>query len=333
MTSACIFKETLRNDTQVFLKFRNPILEICLHLINSNFTSYFLPSLMQRSGAGTSNEIPLQKSGLALSAILITLPFSFFEISYSLDKIYLISFIKMTSNISMASSDSDVFHVEQVSNEPSPQRNISPKILNSTEKSQTYAARMPSVSPIAFPEPRIFTIDDNSIEPTMPYGFGRQLLIVPPSLNDLNLPPNPFNILNTMAMVTQTQDDNDKYSLQSPEPSDPSPISTPPMNVSTFNSWETPHTTTDDNTFYSGDEPRRVSWTSPLDETFHFEDEPRRIHLLSSSSPPPPPRKMNRNLEIGMSFPKRGGVSQHICEACGHTIPSVKDIPGASSRS
>ena len=70
----------------------------------------------------------------------------------------------------------------------------------------------------------------------MPYGFGRQLLIVPPSLNDLNRPPDSFNILNTMAVVTQTQDDNDEYSPQSPEPSDPSPISTPPMNVSTFNS-------------------------------------------------------------------------------------------------
>ena len=233
----------------------------------------------------------------------------------------------------MASSDSDVFYVEQSSNEPSPQRNNSPNILNSTEITQTYTARMPSVSSIASPEPQIFTIGDDSNEPTMPYGFGRQLPIVPPSLNDLNLQPNPFNILNTMAVVTQTQDDNDWYSSQSPEPSDPSPILTPSMNVSTINSWETPHTTTDDNTFYLKDEPRRVYWTSPLDETFDSEDEPRRIHLLSSPSPPPPPRKMKRKLEIGMSFPKRGGVSQHICEACGQTILSVKDIPGSSSRS
>ena len=186
---------------------------------------------------------------------------------------------------------------------------------------------MPSVSLIATPEPQIFTIDDDSNEPTMPYGFKRQLPIVPRSLNDLNLPPNPFNMLNAMAVVSQTQDDDDGYSTQSPEPSDPSPISTPPLNVSTFNIWETPHTTTEDNTFYSEDEPRRVNWTSPLDQTFDSEDEPRRIHLLSSPSPPPTPRKMKRKLEIGMSFPKRGGVLQHICEACGQTIPSVKDIP------
>ena len=206
----------------------------------------------------------------------------------------------------MASSDSDVFYVEQISNETSPQRNNSPNILNSTEVSEHHTARMPSVSSIASPEPQIFSIQDDSNDPTIPYGFGRQLLIVPPSLTDLNLPPSPFNILNTMAVVTQTQDDNDEYSPQSPEPSDPSPLSTPPMNVSTFNSWETPHTTTDDNTFYSSDEPRWVYWTSPLDKTFDSEDEPRQKYLFSSPSPPPPPRKMKRKLEIGMSFPKDG---------------------------
>ena len=168
----------------------------------------------------------------------------------------------------------------------------------------------------------------------MPYGFGRQLPIVPPSLNDLNLPPKPFNILATMAVVNHTkkwQKRRGNSSPQSPEPSDPWPISKPPMNVSTFNSWETLHTTTDDNTFFSEDEPRRVYWTSPLDETFHSEGEPRRIFLLSSPSPPSPPRKMKSKLEIGMSFPKRGRVSQHVCEDCGQTIPSTKDIPAPSN--
>ena len=127
-----------------------------------------------------------------------------------------------------------MFYVDHTSDEPSPQRNNSPNIFNSTEISQAYALRMPSVSSIASPDPRIFTIDDDSNEPTMPYGFGRRLPIVPASLNDLNLPPNPLTILNTMAVVTQTHDDNDRYSPQSPEPSDPSPISTLPMNVSTL---------------------------------------------------------------------------------------------------
>ena len=303
------------------------------HLTSTALLTSYLP-LMQSSGAGTSNEIPLQESPLALTAILITLPFSFFDISYLLQQfITLIS--KMTSNISMASDDSDVFYVEQSSSELSPQRHNTPNILNSTEISEQRTARMPSISSIASPEPRIFTIDDDSNEPTMPYGFGRQLPIVPRNLNDLNLPPNPFNNLNTMAIVTQTQDNNKQYSPESHEPKKlPSPISTPPMNVSAYNSWETTHTTTDDNIFYSDDEPRRVYWTSPLGETFESEDEPRRIYVLSPSpSPPPsPPRRQKRKLSLGMSFPKEGGVSQHVCEACGQTIPSTKDIPGPSRR-
>ena len=286
---------------------------------------------MQSSGAGTSNEIPFQESALALPAIPISLPFSFLNVSYVLHQ-FIILISKMTSNISMASDDSDVFYVEQSSSEISPQRNNTPNILNATEISEQHTARMPSISSIASPEPRIFLIDDISNEPTMPYGFGQQLPIIPPSLNELILPPNPFNILNTMAVVTQTQDNNEQYSPESPEPSLPLPISTPPMNVSAYNSWETPHTTTGDNSFYSKDEPRRVYWTSPLGETFESEDEPRRIYVLSPSpSPQPsPPRRQKRKFSLGMSFPKEEGVSHHICEAWGQTIPLTKDIPGPS---
>ena len=107
-----------------------------------------------------------------------------------------------------------------------------------------------------------------------------------------------------MAVINLGHDDN--YSPQTPEPSDPSPISTPTMNVSIFNSWETPHTTTDDNTFYSEDQPRRVYWTSPLDETFQSESERRRIYLMSSSSPPTPPRKMKRKFERECLIQKKG---------------------------
>ena len=87
----------------------------------------------------------------------------------------------MSINISLDSTDSDVFYVEQLSDEPSPQRNNSPDILNSTKRSEHQAARMPSISKIASPQPYIFTINDDSNEPTIPYGFGRQLPIVPPA--------------------------------------------------------------------------------------------------------------------------------------------------------
>ena len=219
----------------------------------------------------------------------------------------------MSSNMSLDSTDSDVFYVEQLSDEPSPRRNNTPNILISTERSDHQAMRMPSISTIASPQPHFVTLNDDSNQPTLPYGFGRRSPIVPPSLNDLNLPPNPFGILNTMEIIAQTRDDNnDRDSPESPEPSMPSPISTPPVNVSAFNSWETSHTTSNDDTFYS-------------------EDEPRRIYLLSPSPSPPPPRAQKRKLSLGMSFPNEGGVSQHVCEACGQTIPS-KDTPGPSNR-
>ena len=238
------------------------------------------------------------------------------------------------SIISMASDDSDVFYVEQSSTEPSPRRHNTPNILNSTELSEQHTARMPSVSSIASPQPQIFTIDDDSNEPTMPYGFGQQHPIVPPSLNDLNLPPNPFNTLATMAIASNTGDDNDGYSPQSPEPSLPSPISTPPMNISTISGLETPHTTTADNTFYysSDNDPRRIYWETSLNETFES-NEPRRVYPIASppSTPTPPPRKLKRKMNLGMSFPKEGGVSQHVCEACGQSIPP-KDTPGPSNR-
>ena len=166
---------------------------------------------------------------------------------------------------------------------------------------------MPSVSSIASREPQLVTLNDDSNEPTMPCGFGRQV----PSMNDLNLPPNPFNILATMAVVNQEHDDN--YSPQSPVPSEPSLISTPPKKVSTFDSWETSHTTIDDNLFYSDDEPRRI------------------FFLPSTPVPPPPPRKLKRKLSLVTSFPKGRGVWQHACEACGQMIPSAKDIPDPST--
>ena len=87
-------------------------------------------------------------------------------------------------------------------------------------------------------------------------------------------------MLATLAVVQQDPED----SPQSPDPSDPSPILTPPMNLSTIEAWETPHTNTDDNTFYSSEnEPRRVYWDFSPDETFDS-NEPRRVSPAESPS-------------------------------------------------
>ena len=159
-----------------------------------------------------------------------------------------------------------------------------------------------TISSVASPEPRIVTLDSDSNDPTKPYGFGSQQPIVPPSLNDLNLPPNPFNVLATMAVVRV----DDAYSPHSPEPSIPSPISTPPINVSTIEGWDTMHTTTDDAIFYTDDEPRRVYCDISSSDTFDS-NEPRNVSVASSpSSTRPPPRRQKRKLSVRMSFPKTG---------------------------
>ena len=219
------------------------------------------------------------------------------------------------------STNSDVFYVEQLSPETSPIRNNTPIILNSTQLSETMDPQTITTSSVASPKPQIVTLDSDSNKPTFPYAFGVQHPIVPPSLNALNLPANPFNALATMAVIQQDQEESPK----SPEPSDLSPISTPPTNLSTIDDGDTTHTTTDDNTFYSSDnDPRRVYWDLSADEIFES-SEPRRVYPAGSapSTPPPPPRR-KRRLSIGMSFPKKGGVSQQTCEACGQPLSQTK---------
>ena len=104
----------------------------------------------------------------------------------------------MASIISMDSINSDVFNVDQLSNQPSPQRYNSPNILNSTELSGTHPREMPTISSVASPEPDLVTLEDDSNDSTFLYRFGAQQPIVLLSLNDLNLRPNSFNILAIM---------------------------------------------------------------------------------------------------------------------------------------
>ena len=220
-----------------------------------------------------------------------------------------------------SSTDSDVYYEEQSSPERSPIRHNTPIILNSTQLSGAMDPETITISSVASPEPQIVTTESDLNEPTFPSAFGTQHPIMQPSLSDLNLPAKPFNKLATIAVIRQDQEE----SPQSPEPSDLSPISTPPMNVSTIDDGDTTHTTTDDNTFYSSDnDPRRVYWDLSADETFES-SEPRRVYPAGSppSTPPPPPRR-KRRLSIGMSFPKKGAASQHTCELCGQTLPQTK---------
>ena len=195
-----------------------------------------------------------------------------------------------------------------------------PAVLNSTELSGAMAMETLTIFSVPSPEPQIVMIDSNSNDPTISYSFGSQHPIVPPSVKDLNLPPNPFNVLATMAVIRA----NEEYSPQSTGPSIPSPNPTPSRNVSTIEGWEKTHTTMDDNTFFSEGEPRRVYCVVSSHENFDF-NELRQASISSRpSSTPPPPRRQKRKLSIGMSCPQTWGVPQHTCEACGQPLLAKK---------
>ena len=52
------------------------------------------------------------------------------------------------------------------------------------------------------------------------------------------------------------------------------------MNLNSTEGWEKPHTTTDSDTYYLEDEPRRVFWHIFSEGTLYSEEEPRSIHFL-----------------------------------------------------
>ena len=106
------------------------------------------------------------------------------------------------------STVSDVFYVEHSSAESSPIRNNTPSILNSTQLSGAMQREAITISSVASPEPQIVTIDSASNEPTFPYGFGQQNPTKPPNLNDLNLLPNPFDVLATMTVIRQVEEES-----------------------------------------------------------------------------------------------------------------------------
>ena len=193
-------------------------------------------------------------------------------------------FIAMKPPLSLASpaTERGVIQGEDLSEQNSPSRNSTSAVLNSVQLSGAMARETHTFSFVNSPEPHFVTIESDSNELTIPYVFGKQHPIVPSSLNDLNLTPNQFKVLATMAVI-QT---DEEYSPQLPEPSNPSPISTPPMNLSTIEGWETPHTSTDGYTFHSDDEPTRIYWDILSSESFDS-NEPRQASITSSPSSTP----------------------------------------------
>ena len=83
---------------------------------------------------------------------------------------------------------------ETVVGRAKPKRNT-PNVLSSTDLSGVHTREMNIISSVSSLEPNVVTIELDSNEPTSPYGFGSQQPMILPSLNDLNLPHNQFNLL------------------------------------------------------------------------------------------------------------------------------------------
>ena len=121
-----------RHILKCSLNSKSPLFEICLHSINFNFTSYFMISTTLTWNSRTSKAIPLDKANwyylqhsiTFLNQWLLISSYSnlhFFKTSSLPSSLILVLqvftfLLKMASNISYDSNDSDVFYVDLCSN-------------------------------------------------------------------------------------------------------------------------------------------------------------------------------------------------------------------------
>ena len=83
------------------------------------------------------------------------------------------------------------------------------------------------------------------------------------------------------------------------------------MNLRTIEGWETPHTTTHDNTFYSSEnEPRRVYWNFSPDETFDSNERRRVSPAENHTAAFTATEEKNEHWEVFSS--KGGSVAAHL---------------------
>ena len=222
---------------------------------------------------------------------------------------------KMFRPISQESNYSELFYVEHKSNELRPPRPNTPIVLNSTEMSGNNTQELRTISSLALhhlgPKLLKFTLiwmnQRCHIDLDGGYRIFRQTRTIWTCCQSIQYTGNTGSSKPSSRRVW--------WKLQ---PTTTGAFGTvtdidAPLNLSTIDRWETSDTTTNDNKFYSDDEPRRFF--------FYPQVLPHRRH----------PEGWKENWVLECPPQKEVGMSQHICDACGQSLPEPKDIPGSSS--
>ena len=184
------------------------------------------------------------------------------------------------------SLSSDVFYIEPPAPKPSPRQSSQ---SDDSTKRKEITCSLP-FSPLSMKN----SDHSNQSSELEMHGY-RARAIIPPSLNDLDLPAHPFNVFMAIPVAEAKQAEKMRNSSN--------------LSLANISPLSLPSSKADQDDMNLSD----ISAS-----TFYTYESPQYF----------PPKKTKRKLSLGMSFPKSGGVSQHqkYCEACGQKI-LTKDSP------
>ena len=167
--------------------------------------------------------------------------------------------------------------------------------LESTELSLAMAKEIITITSVTSPEPENVTIESDSDDLSIPYGYGRQVPVVLP-IHELDLPIKAFNVRMSITLAPTTE--TPEYHRANHD----SPISTAPFDI-----------------FDKSKQSIMVN-TGDVWETRRRAHSTRMSHEDSLWHWSPTQHNSERKLSLGVSFPKKKGTLQHGCRACGQPL-------------
>ena len=318
MTSACIFRDTLRNHSQIFLEFKNSILRFVYISFNFNCTLDFLPSIDAEQRRGNIKGNPASGKWTIIITILVTLPI----------------FIYWNQLLRSDKYPSKFLHLLRWHS-----------IYHSTRLTLMFFMWSNRQMTKAYPDPlRRLSLTPQRYQVMIPekWSLYHQLHCLNHRLWRLMMIQMSLQCL--MVLDGSSRSFPQVWTIWTCRPipliswrrwQSQASLRRPMMTTIAHN-----HLTRQNSPQY-----RRPQWTwapstagrrsTRRRTTTHFTqvtNPERYISFLRIPHRRHHLREGKKKLSLGMSFPKKGGVSQHVCEACGQTIPSANDIPGPSRR-